>query len=133
MLPHINLAQVSECHGDTNRAMPAHAEIAGIVEEDDSRDTTRILRLAQERSHDCFVTTWLVNQHPPVVIGRFTKPNHALAKGTCAEIRTARDDDSRRLALGVRVDDVNLSQSSTHSAAPAQLLHQALKRVHCCV
>ena len=46
MLARLDAVKVSERHDQPNRAMPAHAEIADVIEEDDARRARWIHRLA---------------------------------------------------------------------------------------
>ncbi len=87
--------------------MPAHAESADVVEEDHAGGATRVARLTQQRADDHIAAARLIHHRAAQPIVLLAQLRQLL--GDCAaERRPAADDQSRRLAAGVAVDDVNL-------------------------
>ena len=57
----LDSAQVGEGDNESDHAMPAHAEVADIVEEDDARDARLVAWLHQQRADQHVRAPRLVN------------------------------------------------------------------------
>ena len=98
-------------HGEADRSVPAHAEIARIVEENNAGGARRIMGLAEERADHRFVTMGLGHCEAAEVIEFASEALAPLGQRPIAERGPAIDDHPRRLALGMRVDDPHGAQS----------------------
>ena len=98
-------------HGEADRSVPAHAEIARIVEEYDAGGACRVVRLAKERADHCLVTMGLGHCEAAELIEFASEALAPLGQRAVAERRAALDDHAGRLALGMRVDNPHGAQS----------------------
>ena len=107
MRPRADAALMPECDDDADHAMPAHAEIADVVEEDDAGRAARIDRRTQQRPDHHIRPARFIDDGGAITIEVGTKALAPLGEGAAAEVRSAGDDDARRLAAGVGVDDLD--------------------------
>ena len=63
-----NSTQVRKRCDDADHPVPAHPEIAHIVEKDDARRICRVRRFQQKCTHHDIRTAWLVDDGRPIVI-----------------------------------------------------------------
>ena len=106
--PGAEAAQVLERPHHADQAVAAHPEGARVVEEDDAGRRPGLDRGRQQRAHDRVVP-------PRLADDGLAQPVLALAGGSArrsamvrpSRLRPALDHDARRLALGVRVDDLD--------------------------
>jgi hypothetical protein len=80
---------VSERGDEPDGAVPAHADVADIVEEDDPQLAVAAMRLAQECANDGIRAARLVDDGRAVVVKVLAKARDALRERTCAKIGTA--------------------------------------------
>ena len=106
MFANLDATHVGQRGHQADGAVTAHAEVAGVVEEDHSGCRVGGNRLTKQGAHDHIVAARL--QHggsaPPVMCGR--KQGSALGHTALAKIRKTTDDQPRGFASGVRVDDL---------------------------
>ncbi len=85
--------------------MAAHADAAGVVEEDHAEKRPGLNRRRQERSDDRVVTPRFANDGAPemILVARevLAALPHRLSLGHLPSV----DDDTGRLPLGVGIDD----------------------------
>ena len=96
--------------------MPAHAEIADIVEKDDASRRTLVDRLAQEGTNDRIMPSRLANDSPPQMIVIASKNFQPLGHRTISKIGKSISNDTRRLTACVRIDRVDFHYVG-HSAS----------------
>jgi hypothetical protein len=82
-------AAVSERGDEPDGAVPAHADIADIVEEDDAHLAVRTMRLAHERAYNGIRATRLVDNGAAIVVKVFAKAFDALRQRTFPKIGPA--------------------------------------------
>ena len=100
-------AKMRQRHADTDRAVAAHADRADIVEENHARRAGRIARLAQQCADEHVRSARLADDGRAEFIEPLAKDRAAFEQRTIAKIGGAFDDNTRRLAPGVRIDNVN--------------------------
>jgi hypothetical protein len=104
-----NASDARQRDDEPDHAVPAHSEVAHVVEEDDARRATRIDGLAEEGAdHDVRPARFGHDRGAVMIIFR-AQPLHAFAETTDTEVRSTFQDDARRLPLGVRIDDPDTS------------------------
>lgn len=99
--------------------MPAHSEIASIVEKEHTGRAIVPGRLAQKCPNQRIGSPRLEDYHPADVIELIGESGDALLHGAAAKIRPALDNDARWLALGVGVDYSHVIDLSVRGARPA--------------
>lgn len=103
----LNSAQVLQRDRQANGAVSAHAEIAHVIEENDTGGTRRVFRFAEQRANDCVRTARFIDDSgaPMVVVASefFELPGERPA----AKWRTTFDGYPGGFSAGMRVDDVN--------------------------
>ena len=85
--------------------MPAHAEVAGIVEVDHPGGACRVVRFADERAHHRLVAVGLGHREATEMVEFTSEALAPFGHRPIAERRPAIDDHPGRLALGMRIDD----------------------------
>ena len=90
-----------------HHAVSAHAEVANVVEEDDSRGARRVARLAKQRADEHVRATRFIDDGRTETIMLFAEDFQTVGHAATAEIGSAVNNDARRLAARVRVDDLN--------------------------
>src|SRR6185312_529043 len=108
--------EMRERHREPDRAMPAHADHADVVEEDDARGARPVDGLAQQRTDDHIGATRLVDDARAETIEIAAEALAAGGKIVVSEIGAAFDDGARGFAGGVRIDDANGLHAATLSA-----------------
>ena len=100
----LDLLQVGQRLDDANQAVPAHSQVADIVEENYPGDRLRIDWFLQQCPHEPIAAPWLVNQRraQPIVFSfqDCSPPVHA----AFAQFRGAPDHCSGRFACRVGVN-----------------------------
>ncbi len=104
-----NATDMGEGHTDADRAVATHAEIADIVEKDDAGDAAGIGRLTKQGADDDIGAARLVDDGGTERVVMALKQSAPVGEATAAKIRAAGDDHARRLAAGVRIDDMDAS------------------------
>ena len=107
MLARLEAAQMRERDDQSHHAVSAHTEVADVVEEDDSRGASLAARFANQRADEQVRTTRLVDDGRTETIMLFAENFQTVGHAATAKIRSAANDDARRFAAGVRVDDLN--------------------------
>jgi hypothetical protein len=108
MLAGADAPQVRERGHQADGAVTAHAEVAGVVEEQHAGDAGRIARLDEHRADDDIRAARLVHHRRAEAIMFRAKQLQALREIAAAEIRASIEDDSRGLTAGVGIDDAYL-------------------------
>ena len=109
-----DLAKVGERHGHSDGPVPAHAEQTDVVEENDARRIPWLERLAEKRPHDGIISPGLVNYSGPEMIVLLAKNRGAVGNGSGAKVWSARNNQTRGLAAGVRIDYMNPLKRGCH-------------------
>ena len=107
MRPRLDPSEMPQRHAEANRAVAAHPQRSDVVEEDHPRRTRRIDRFAQQGPDDHIRPARLIDHRRAKLVKPLLEDKPPLGHRTAPEIRSARDDNPRRLAPGVRVDDLN--------------------------
>jgi hypothetical protein len=102
----LDAAQVSQRYRDADGAVAAHAQVAGVVEEDDTRSAGRINGLDEKRSDQDIGAAWLAEDGASQVVVVVAQTIEALSERAGAEIGAAGEDAASGLPGGVRIDDV---------------------------
>ena len=102
-----NAPEVLERAHDADEPVAAHAEVRAVVEEDDARRGVGRDRRREQRADDRVVAARLAHDGAPQMIVVRAQVIAPLGHRRAAGLRPAVDDDARRLAFGVRVDDAN--------------------------
>ena len=100
--------------GDADRAVPAHAQVAGVIEEQDARGAVPARRRNQEGSDQCIRSPRFEDDRSADVIMIAGQAFDAFLHAAVAEVRAAVDNDPGWFAFGMRVDIThgNYSQKS---------------------
>ncbi|MCY1555652.1 hypothetical protein D9M68_923310 [compost metagenome] len=119
---------MGERDGGTDRAVAAHAEVTGVVEEDQAGGAAAVHRLAQQGTHHRVVAARFVGRQHAVVVEVARKEGLAFAQGAVTQRRPAGHHQTRGLALGVGIDDLHLDPRRVGhgQALPGQLAYQRL-------
>ncbi len=112
VVPGPDPAQVCERGYDTDGSMPAHAQASAIVEENDARNAVSVGGFAKQCAHHRFGSTRFGDESPAEGFVILLKQKATLLQVDAAEVRTAFDDGSRRLAAGMRIDNPDLFQET---------------------
>ncbi|MNT34961.1 hypothetical protein D3C72_1709690 [compost metagenome] len=87
--------------------MAAHAQVAGVVEEDHARCVGRVLRRAEQRPHHHIAATRFQHGGGPPGIVALGQQRTPFGHGASAQVRKTVDDKPGRLAARVGVDHVD--------------------------
>jgi hypothetical protein len=87
--------------------MPAHSQVANIVEEENTGRAAGICRFREKRSHQNIGSAGLIHHHRPEVIVFVCKPPETFGQGGFSEVGTSFDHHTCRFAGGVGVKDSN--------------------------
>ena len=120
-VPGADPAQVGQRHGDADRAVAAHAEVADVVEEDDAGGGGRIDRLEDQGADHHVRAARLVDDGRAERVVTVAEDREAIGHRAVAELGPARDHHAGRLAAGVRVD---------HAGCDARCLPSRLRTDH---
>ena len=107
MVSRLNPSEMSESADDADQPVAAHAEIAHVVEEDHAGRRCWISRFAEQSADEHVRSARLIDHGAAKLVMPFAKNGHSVSHRAAAQIGTAIDDNPRRLADRVRVDDVN--------------------------
>ncbi len=102
-----NSTEMRERDRSADRAVPAHSEISDVIEENDSRHTCRVGRLAQPTTDEYIRTARLVDDRRAHVIELVAEDFPLLGQSPPIQARPPGDNDTSRFARGVGVDDGN--------------------------
>src|SRR5215470_2465259 len=100
-----DLAEMRQRCNEPDRAVPAHADVADVVEEDDAEVTGAVRRTAQQRPDDGVGAPRLVNDRRAPTIVLVAKHGKPLLKRPVAEVGPTLEDEARRLASRVGIED----------------------------
>src|SRR5437867_4941598 len=106
MLPWFDAAQVRERNDKPDRAVATHAEITNIVEEDNARGARVIVRFANQRADEHFGAAWFVDDGGAKIVVLLAEDPEPVGQAAGTEVRPSTDDDARRFAGGVGIDDL---------------------------
>lgn len=101
----LDTAEMRQCDGYTDGAMPAHAQVSGVIEEDGGGRTCGVGWLKQECADQHIGAARLAKDGAPVVVevaAQYPKP---LSERSIAKLRKAADNTARGLSRGMGVDD----------------------------
>ena len=107
VLAGLDAAEIRERSNHADGAVAAHPEKAHVVEEDDRGGGVRLDRLKQQRSDDHLGAARLAHYSRAKAVVLRAKEMKALLHRARAKVRTAGNHDAGRLALGMRVDDLD--------------------------
>ena len=107
MSSRLNSASVPQRDGHADRPMAAHSQIAHVVEEDQSGSTIQIRRFAQERADDHVRSAGFADHGLTESVVILAKPIAFLSDWPASKIGKAGNDETRRLAPRVGIDDLN--------------------------
>ena len=102
-----NAAEVLERAHDADQAVAAHAEVGAVVEEDDAGDGAVGDGRREQRADDRVVSARLAHDGAAQMVVVRAQIVAPLRHRRAGRLRPAVDDDARRLAFGVRVDDAD--------------------------
>src|ERR1700761_6957170 len=102
-----NASEMGESCHYADGAMPAHAQISNIVEEDDSGCVAAIGGFPQKRSHQNIRTARFVHHSRPEAVEFSRKTTETLGERAAAEVRTAFDHHTRWLTCCMGVEDMD--------------------------
>ena len=105
MVTRLDPAQVRQRDDQADGAVPAHAEIADVVEKDDPGDAGRVFRFEQQRADHHVRTARFIHDGRAKVIERLLKTVAPDGERSAPEVRAAGNDDPRRFTAGVRIHD----------------------------
>src|SRR3984957_17219639 len=91
--------------------MPAHAQIAHVIEENDSDFATGTLRRDEQRAHQRIRAARLVPDGGTERGEAIAESLHSLRQGPIPEVRAALDHQARGFTAGVRIDDADLAHA----------------------
>ena len=103
-VPGRNRAEILERFDKADRAMPAHSEIADIVEIDNTCGGITIYGFAEQRTDHGVVPARFADDRRPQLVVVAPKCVETFGHRAAAEIGKSVNDDPGRLAAGMRVD-----------------------------
>jgi hypothetical protein len=86
---------------DADHAVTAHAQVSGVVEEDDGSGTVRICRIEQERAHQNVGAARLAQDSAPIVVVVAAQAFKPLSERAGAEVGKAGEYTAGGLSRGV--------------------------------
>src|SRR5688572_17152405 len=101
MFTGLDSSHVCKRDDEANRSVAAHTEVAHVVEEDEAALTGFILGFHQQRADNDVRPARLVDDSRAEWVKITLKNFATIVERSGAEIRSAGDDDTRRLAAGV--------------------------------
>src|SRR5690349_23199572 len=101
-------SEVSERNYHADGSMPAHAQIADIVEEYDTRGTAWVFRCTQHGPNQGVRSARLIHDRGTKRVEAVAKSVAALSQTAAAQLRSALNYHSRCLAACMRVDHTNI-------------------------
>ncbi len=105
MRARLDATQVRQCDDQPDGPVSAHAEVAHVVKEDDSGGARRVAGLAQQSADHHVGTTRFVHHGRTESVVPVAKNLQLVGNAAAAQLGSAVDDQARRLAAGVGVDD----------------------------
>jgi hypothetical protein len=98
-------AEMRQSGDQSDGTVAAHAEIAHVVEEDNTGGGCRLLRSAEESADEHVGTAGLGKDSGAEAVMLGAKNLQARRKAAFSQRRAARDDNARGLSGGVRIDN----------------------------
>jgi hypothetical protein len=108
-------AQVCEGDEQTNGSMAAHAEAAGVIEEDDAGDATGVSRFTEQGPNHSFKCSGFGDHGAAKGLVLALEAVSPFVQGSIAKRRSTIDDATSGLSTGVRINDSDLLQAHTSS------------------
>ncbi|MCY1532882.1 hypothetical protein D9M68_681780 [compost metagenome] len=108
----LDASQVRQRGHQPDGAVAAHAEVAAVVEKDDSGTGLRVHRLAEQGAHEHVAATGFEHGGGAPVVEPLGEQSPALGHVALAEVREPLDHQAGRLAAGVRVNDADCLHGS---------------------
>ncbi len=100
-----DFSQMGQRDDEADGAVAAHAQVADVIEEDDTGGAGLIDRFAEQRAYDDIRSARLVDDGGTEAVVEALKAFQPLGEGAVAEVGAAGDDEARRLSGGVGVED----------------------------
>ena len=110
MFARFDFSKMRERDDEANRPVAAHRKAADVVEENHAADAGFIRRLNQQRADHHVRAARLVDDGGAKPVVLITKGLQLLGHSAATEIRPAAHHHARRLAAGVRIDDLDAFQ-----------------------
>ena len=107
MLARFDFADMRERDDQADCPVSAHTEVTDVIEKDDTSDARLVARFNQQHTNQHIRPARLVDDRGTKLIVLFAKNLSAFRDRARAKVGPATDDDARRLAAGVGVDDVD--------------------------
>src|SRR5438874_10135126 len=101
MLSGTDSAHVRQCRNQADAAVPAHTEIADVIEENNARDAGGIRRLCEQAAYCHIGAARLVYDSRTKPIVTFPQDFQLVCDAAAAEIRAAVDDHASRFSARV--------------------------------
>ena len=111
-----DLSEVLESGDEADDAVTAHLEISGVVEKDRGCGAGRIGRRAEDCADERVRAARFADDCGAEAIKIFLQSLALLLQRAAAKVRATFDNNTCRLARGVRVDDAYHSQGGAHEA-----------------
>ena len=119
VLARCDAAHRGQRHHQADRTVPAHVQAADVVEENHARRTTGIARRKQQRADQHVGAARFVHHCRAEPVELRAEPLAPLGERAASRIGSAGNDHARRLAAGMRVDDVYIgSRVIGHAVSP---------------
>ena len=105
--PRLNPPHVSQRHRQADRPMPAHVQVADIIEKDHARRTSRVRRLTQQRPHHRVRSPRFIANRRPVVVKFVPEQFQPFPHCPAAQWRPSANHQPCGFSPGMRIDHVN--------------------------
>src|SRR6185503_7321027 len=121
--PGLHLSGERERRHKADRAVAAHAEVADVVEEDDTEAAIAAVGRTQQRTDDDIGPARLVDDCGTVVVELLTEARETVAERPAAQVWSAIQHQPGWLPAGVRVDDAHNAHMhiQMHDPPPCRL------------
>ena len=96
--------EMQGCH-QTDGSMPTHPQVTHVIKKDDTRSTSGIDGLAQQRTYNNIRAARLVDDGGAEAIVLGAKTTKPLRQASSAKVRSAAHHQASGFAAGMRVDD----------------------------
>jgi hypothetical protein len=103
----LNFAEVRESGDQANGAVAAHADVADIIEKDDTELAGRVGGFAEECAHNGVVAAGFVDDSGTKAVMRCTKARETVTHAAAAKIRATGNNQPRGLTAGMRIHYLN--------------------------
>src|SRR5437899_2794665 len=104
VFPGRNAPHVRKSSDEPNRPVTAHPEISDVVKKNYPRRTCRIDRFTKQRAHHDIGTSWFVHYRGTKGVVFAAKTFQSGRQRPLSQVRATADNQSRRLAAGMRIN-----------------------------